>query len=68
MTTTTPAVARQVYEVKDLAELMPISESHIRRLIRTNGHVLGVKPIADVGHRYLFSAALIERALRGESS
>lgn len=57
---------RQVLTADEVAELTSLSPRTIRRLVKNQGHVLGVRPVPDTGRRVLFSRVLIERALHGE--
>lgn len=58
---------RKTYNASELARVLDISESSVRRLARTNGHVGGIRAIR-IGHpirgRILFSRAEVADLMR----
>ena len=57
---------RQVLDAAEVAALIGMGRSTVLNRVKQHGHVLGVRPIPDVGRRVLFSRVLVERALHGE--
>lgn len=57
-----------VLTADELAPLVRVTPQHVRKLARTQGHVMGVQPIVGVGRKVLFSKALVVAVLEGRAS